>query len=513
MAAAGMAMKRDAYSDQERHDAAQEIVTRLLEKYPGRRCYCGGPSEYTVPVTDGDTVRCWRHRTYPSRPIIRRDGILPADMCNVTRLYYMALDVRRSVEHQRKVDATHEALNAGADLDGGQVVTDPADAARELIATPAGARRVALDMLADAGLRSVSPTLRTDMSAAYRRRNRMRVRLLRLVTGTPVRGNGADVVRHIAAVERAVWLVRIAEDGCKVKRPPVPLEDGLRVKDAPAFTLAYVQCRTAAGVMGDDIAEELALSPATLRKHCQRAAGRIAPHMIQPRVVNGKPRAPLPLVNGEKRSPDFMATANNRSRFACDLLPNKDRGRNSHTDGTTSEGLPESAFRRVNVGDTFPNVSEERATVTEGLTYLSHCRTRKAWTPQWVTHMDEWGNGHRRAAAGTVSQWASTLPDRSQSRLAARALQQRDRLAASDLVTLEARRPPMVDGQHPQPPTKWTPYAPPVVTDNPVTHRVTVPTVPTLRLVKAHLRNPVQPPQVQTTVPWCLAPSYRDKIK
>lgn len=156
-AAVRLAMGSDSYSDAHREDVAAELVARTVADAGthGATCtLCSGPAAWRLPVrTAGRTFhlhRCGRHGGTGRgwRPVIRREDAVPADLCSVTRLYHLALTLRRSLDRAMARDAAEAAeaaerapLEAHREGEGAEVRS-----------TPHGARRAALDMLRNSGL-------------------------------------------------------------------------------------------------------------------------------------------------------------------------------------------------------------------------------------------------------------------------------------------------------------------------------------------------------------------------
>ncbi len=209
-----MAMGSDTYTDEERQDAAAEVVARLLAEVtpPARRA----PMDPVMirRATDSamvaDMLR-WIDSAEDNAPRVDA-AFIPAHLAANIRLYNVACHLRRTIDRNRKRDAIDAAERGAASLTGRTTREDP-DAA--LCASPAGARRVALSTLAMLGYRG----------------------------------------------EGAVWG---AADGATAHP--------LRKRDAAAFTLAYNAARSAGGAESDAVAEELGITPSAYRKHLSRAA-------------------------------------------------------------------------------------------------------------------------------------------------------------------------------------------------------------------------------------------------
>lgn len=422
-AAAAMAMgNRKVYTDQDRADCAAELVAATLAAHPGARCDCGAPPrwhrrvvEIPRPVETGHY--CDRHRAPGDRPLLDWDGAVPAAAAEVTRLFYLACNLRRSLDRQRDRDAQTAAETAATT----GFVPPPAEdsaALAEATAGPAGARAAALAALAAIGIRSDSPPpRRVAGTAAEHRRKCAEVGLLRAVHGPrPAGSPGRSVTAYLARVDRALWTLRVAEAGARERRPATwrPVAP-LRKRDTALYVLAYTAIRCAGPVTGQTgaaagaetaaAAEELALAPDTAQKHRARAVKRLA----------------------------YGTVADWADALA--LPP-------GGTCAPHSAGLPESAFKRVRPdladgtpGDVFPNVHRRDCDcgAEAGTAHRKGCareerrrylapgehRTapgRKVWTTVPASH--------RRTA-----DWAAALAPRTASRLTAAARISRQRAA------------------------------------------------------------------------------------
>ncbi len=171
-AAVKMAMGSDAYSDEDRADAAAEIVAKLLADNPGERIRTA-PMERVQPLRPY-AVACYCAALYDGaelpaalRPSPSADAWrVPSHLASVTRLFHLACHLRRTLDRNRVRDAEDCAQRAADSFTtaGPEVI---AQDTRETVGTPDGAHRVAMDMLAMIGMRPLRRPDRPVYSLAY----------------------------------------------------------------------------------------------------------------------------------------------------------------------------------------------------------------------------------------------------------------------------------------------------------------------------------------------------------
>lgn len=151
-AAVKLAMGSDAYSDEDRADAAAQIVTDVLADLPDRTRRMPMDRVQTIRATDSaavlDMLR-WIETAERDAPLHDGGAMVPADRVSVTRLYNRACHLRRTIDRQHNRDDIYAAELAARAFDLGIMPSeDP-----ETVGTALGARKVALSMLDAIGCR------------------------------------------------------------------------------------------------------------------------------------------------------------------------------------------------------------------------------------------------------------------------------------------------------------------------------------------------------------------------
>lgn len=148
-AATRMAMGSDAYSDENRADVAAEIVAAVLAELPGDATRRAPMDRVQVKHGRPADVLRWIDRAELDAPKVGTGDFIAASAAATIRLYNRACTLRRSVDRQRERDA-QDAAERAASAFSAAPITGP-DA--ETVGTPLGARRAAMALLDDIGLR------------------------------------------------------------------------------------------------------------------------------------------------------------------------------------------------------------------------------------------------------------------------------------------------------------------------------------------------------------------------